>query len=360
LSELTVEDAEQPGTQPSCRRTYLISVLHEAASLYSLSPEQIQALEQLLPAWVAIAALASDNPKDASRSPLAIDLAGDQGARLARTLQPAETLRYVDTSQLAPKLRELGAAIRAGAVPLEFAATRTLTRPATERLLTHLYIQWCSAGTGRAEERFASQRRAQVACNLHAIHFQISGRAFRQPGDRYSREEEHDLATFGHITGMTTQRLLTTRSSVQEPWEILNESAGGMLSMNRKPDLRSRIRHGQLVAMRTSSMEPPDLAVVQRLRIDADGSLGIGVRVIRSDVRAVAVRPAGNPTLKYDRALIVDADKERDTPAYLILAAGSCAVGSVLEVHTGRAEKLVITSILEQGVDHDRAAYKPA
>ena len=357
LEEITVREAEQGSTEVDCKRAYLAIVLHDAASIYSLSTQHMLALEQLLPAWAAIGDLTTESPTDPAHSPLAIDLAGDAGALLARTLQPAETVRHLDTSILALKLRELAAAVRSGTLPLELAAVRTMPRPALERLLTHLYIQWCSGGTGRTEERRESTRRAQIALNMHAIHFQISGRAFRQPGLRYTREEEHDLATFGHITERTEQRLLTGQSSALEPWEIANQSASGVLSMLRKPDLESRIQHGQLIAMRTSSIEAPSLATVQRIRIENDGCLSIGIRTIRADVRGAAVRPQDDLLSKFERALIVEADQERSAPGYLILPPGRFSPGATIELHSGRSEKIKITSMLEQNVDHDRATY---
>jgi hypothetical protein len=360
LSDLPVEDAEQPGSQLSCKRAYLTTVLHDAANLYALSSTQMQALEQLLPSWLAATDLSIEIPSEATRSPLAIDLCGESGPQLSRTLQPAESLRYLDMSKLAPTLRELAAAVRAGTLPLEFAATRTLERAATERLLTHLYIQWCSAGSSRVDERHGSQGRAQVALNMHAIHFQVSGRAFRQPGLRYTVEEQHDLATFGHITGRTEQRLLTGRSSALEPWEIENRSASGVLIMVRKPDIESRIEHGQLLAMRTSGIDPVLLAQVQRLRIEQDGSLSIGVRAVRSPVHAVAVRPLGDPALKYERALMVEADTERNVPAYLVLPPGKFALGAVFELHAARLEKAIVTGVLDQSTDNDRVTYKIA
>jgi hypothetical protein len=360
LEDVAVADVDPATPALDCRRTYLEIVLHDAASAYALSPQQMLALEQLLPAWASATVLTSECPADVSAAPLAIDLARDTGAQLARTLPAAETLRFLDVSLIAAKLRVLAAAVRSGASPLELAATRSLARPATERLLTHLYIQWCSAGTGRTEERRESTRRAQIALNMHAIHFQISGRAFRQPGLRYTREEEHDLATFGHITERTEQRLLTGQSSALEPWEIVNQSVSGVQSMMRKPDLESRIHHGQLIAMRTTSMEPPALATVQRIRIEHNGALNIGVRMIRSEARGAAVRSARDSTAKYERALIVEADAERGVPSYLILPPGRFAPGEAIELHTGRAEKLVIAAMLDQSVDHDRATYKSA
>ena len=360
LDEVAVADVDPAAPTIDCRRTYLAIVLHDAANTYALSPQQMLALEQLLPAWSAAVTLTSEHPADVSHSPLAIDLARDTGAQLARALQGADTLRFLDMAQIAARLRDLAAAVRGGTLPLELAATRSLSRSTTERLLTHLYVQWCSAGSGRTEERRDSTRRAQMALNMHAIHFQISGRAFRQPGLRYTREEEHDLATFGHITERTEQRLLTAESSALEPWEIINQSASGVQSMMRKPDLESRIHHGQLIALRASTMEPPALAAVQRIRIDNDGALIIGVRMVRGAPRGAAVRSAHDTTAKYERALIVDADAERDAPAYLILPPNRFAAGETIELHTGRAEKVTITSVLEKNIDHDRATYKPA
>jgi len=357
LDLVVVDDPQQPDAPSTCARIFLQTVLHEAANLYSLSSAQMLALEQRLPDWLGLVELLSSPPSEASRSPLALDLAGETGARLARELANAETLRYIDTSALAPRLRDEAAAIRAGTLGSPGKNPQTLPRAQLERLLTHLYVQWCSAGTGRLEERRETGRRAQVAVNMHAIHFQISGRAFRQPGLRYTREEEHDLATFGHITERTEHRLLTGRSSALEPWDIVNQSVSGLLGMCRKPDLETRLAHGQLIAMRTSSIDAPTLGVVQRLKLEHDGALNVGVRVMRGEVRGTAVRPKGDPTLKYERALLIEADPERHTPASLIVPPGKFATGMMLEMHSSRTEAVTVSDVLECGVDHDRVTY---
>jgi hypothetical protein len=320
----------------------------------------MHAFEQLLPGVLDDADLLEQSPSDCGRSPLAVDLASESGAQLARCLLAPQKLRHLDTSTLAPRLRDMVGALRANARSIEFPALRGLERGTAERLLTHLYIQWCSAGTGRVDERRDAPKRAQVATTMHAIHFQISGRAFRQPGLRYTREEEHDLATFGHITERTEHRLLTSRSAALEPWDVVNQSGSGMLSMVRKNDLTTRLAHAQLIAMRTSSMEPPLLAVVQRLRLEADGSLTVGVRLVKGETRGAAVRALADPTPKYERALIIDADKERDIPAQLIVPPGKFALGASFELHAGRTEKVQVTAILEHCSDHDRISYQPA
>jgi hypothetical protein len=215
-------------------------------------------------------------------------------------------------------------------------------------------VQWCSAGTGRHEDRDESSVRAQVATNLNAVHFQISGRAFRQPGMRYTRDEEHDLATFGHITERTEQRLLTGRSATLEPWEIVNRGAGGSLGMRRKPDLQSRIAHGQLIAVRTSSAMTAMLGVIQRLRTESDGGMNAGMRLIANEARGVAVRIPSSPTPGFERALLLAADNARKVPESVIVPAGSFLPGTILELHDKRTEKVQLGEVLERGFDFER------
>jgi hypothetical protein len=358
LSDMRVADPAQPDAAASCTAAYLATVLHEGANPYALAAPQMLALERLLPKWLGLAAIQSTEPLWASRSPLALDLGGECGARLARELGAAETVRYLDTSALGMHLRSLADALRSGKPAADLDAAGELPRPALERLLTHLYVQWCSAGAGRGEER--QPVRAQAALSMHAVHFQISGRAFRQPGLRYTREEEHDLATFGHITERTEQRLLTGRSAALEPWEIVAQSAAGAISLRRKADLQTRIAYGQLIALRTSSVSPPLLAVVQRLQADAGGELAIGARLIRAEARGAAVRPAGDTIAKYERALMLEADAGRNVPASLILPAGRARTGARIELHNGRAETVVVGEAIDCGFDFERVAYTPA
>ena len=360
LDVSALSDPASSAAAQTCKRTYLLTLLHEAANLFACSPAQANALERHLPDWVQQVDLRAVPPEGAARSPLAVDLQSVAGARLARELAPAEHLRYVDTSVLATRLRELAVSLREQRdVPELAQLLRELPRLAVERLLTHLYVQWCSAGTGRIDERRDAVTRAQVAVTMHAIHFQISGRAFRQPGLRYTREEEHDLATFGHITERTEQRLLTGRSSALEPWEIVNQSMSGSLGMLRKGDLASRIGHGQLIAVRTSSASAPALAVVQRLRLENDGALNVGARVIHGEVRGVAVRIFGASTDKYERALVVS-DEDKKTPPTLITATGQFPSGALVEMYTTRAETIQVGEVIERGCDYERVAFSQA
>jgi hypothetical protein len=357
LAEVPVEDSQHAGSSIAPKTCYLATVLHDCANLYALAAPQMRALERLLPGWLSRVDIQPQEPLWASRSPLALDLASESGARLARDVGNADTVRYLDTSALGMHLRELADGLRNAKAAAELDALTDMSRAALERLLTHLYVQWCSAGAGLKDERDGTIR-AQIALGMHAVHFQISGRAFRQPGLRYTREEEHDLATFGHITERTEHRLLTGRSATLEPWELANHGVSGLLNMRRKPGLESRIAYGQLIAMRTSSIDPPTLAVVQRLQQDADGTTCVGLRAIRGEVRGVAVRAAGDNTQKYERALLIEADAQRNVPASVIVAAGRFDRAAKVEIFSARAETCIVGEAVERGFDFDRLAFE--
>jgi hypothetical protein len=199
--------------------------------------------------------------------------------------------------------------------------------------------------------------RAQAGIGMHAAHFQISGRAFRQPGLRYTREEEHDLATFGHITERTEQRLLTGRSAAMEPWDIAYDMVSGMLPARRKANLEARVGHGQLVALRTSSIDPPTLGVVHRLRVDIDGTVYLGLRMFRQEARGVAIRPAGNSSQKYERALVLDAGSEGKEPPSLLVAPGRFRAGDRPELYTNLGEAICIDKVVESSADFERVTF---
>lgn len=357
LHEIAV-DAPVDATPCTCSSTYREALLALAANTYALSPAQLPVALALAREWSSLVSLTTTAPVDATRSPHVVDLASSNGPVLARLIQQAlPTVRHLASDRLAQRLREVATAVREGGTAPELAHAGALPRTATEKLLTHLYIQWCSAGGNRAEERRASTQRAQVSIHFHSIHFQISGRAFRQPGLRYTREEEHDLATFGHITERTESRLLTSRSSALEPWEIVNQGPTGVLGMNRKPDLQTRVGQGQLVAMRVSSTQPPMLGIVQRIREEADGSLAIGVRTMPVEVVAASVRSPGNPKEKFHRALLVAADAERGQPETLLVPPGTFRQGMVLELATQSTQTVRMTALVDAGANFERITF---
>ena len=98
---------------------------------------------------------------------------------------------------------------------------------------------------------------------------------------------------------------------------------------------------------------------MQRLRFEANAEAQIGVRLVRGEVRGVALRRVGDAATKYERALLIEADAQRGVPATLLVEAGCFAPGARVEMHTGRAETFTLGAYVERGFDFDRVAIEP-
>jgi hypothetical protein len=357
LGDIEVADGHEAQGGASCNSSYMHTLLHDSANLYAFPALQMQVAASWIAQWSHKVRLSESPLPDSSRSPLAVDLLSECGPRMAARTAPGPSVRYLDTAALGAHLRQLGDHARNARPAPELQAAAALPQALLERSLTQLYVQWCSAGSGRLDEWHDECVRAQAGIGMHAAHFQISGRAFRQPGLRYTREEEHDLATFGHITERTEQRLLTGRSAALEPWDIAYDMVSGMLPARRKANLEARVGHGQLVALRTSSIDPPTLGVVHRLRVDIDGTVYLGLRMFRQEARGVAIRPAGNSSQKYERALVLDAGSEGKEPPSLLVAPGRFRAGDRAELYTNLGEAICIDKVVESSADFERVTF---
>ena len=145
-------------------------------------------------------------------------------------------------------LRQTINLLKQGQTPGQLGLGEDARQPGCENLLMLLYVQWCRAGTARAEERSESEEPAQVCFGLAAAHLHVGGgRDFRQPGELTSREKQ-DMDTYGYITRHRARG--EQRRSALELWQILNHSASGFMCMQREPDGKGRVSHNQLLAVR--------------------------------------------------------------------------------------------------------------
>jgi hypothetical protein len=289
---------------------------------------------------------------------LAIDLAGSAGPVFAEGREPLASLRYLDFEPIGRTLRQTITLLKQGQTPAQLGLGEDARQPGCENLLMLLYIQWCRAGTGRGEQRDPSAEKAQVCLGMHAAHFYISGRSFRGPGTSLSRQEEHDMQLFGHVSERTQRALASSESSAVESWQLLNQSNSGFMCMLREPDAQMRIGHYQLVAVRRGSSKLFYLGLVQWLRIEENNELFVGVRLFPGIARAVAARPvnfnAPSAIKGFERALLLPEMATPSTPATLILPSGWFQPGRFVEVHADQKQVAKLVNLLEKGSDFDR------
>lgn len=358
-----VEDTSGPQkTAASCTTAYCQALLLHLANPCALSGRQMEFLARWVEKWSGSVGL-SPLPLPPSAIPaVVVDLASSAGPTLAEGLAPLASMRYLDLEQPGRALRHLIAQLKQGQTPAQLGLGDDATQPGCENLLMLLYVQWCRAGTGRSEPRNPSAEKAQVCLGLHAAHYFISGRAFRAPGSAPTRQEQNDMAMFGHVSERTQQSLATATSSAVESWQLMNQSGSGFMCMLREPDAQLRIGHNQLVAVRRNTSKVFSLGMVQWLRIEESTELYTGVRLFPGSARAVAVRPANfNPAAgikSFERGLVLPAVPP-STPITLILPAGWYQAGRVIEVHGDQKQDVKLVNVLDKGRDFERCTIAP-
>lgn len=361
FGDAPVPDADNPGAPPvTCNATYLQALLAQHATPDAMTLAQLGVTRRWAKQWAALVKLSAAPGANRVVPQLGVLLGAGGGARDAATLQPAPDARFLDLDRLGAMLIQTVAALRNGKSPADLALGTDIRQPACENLLLLLSAQWCGMGNARAEERSPSALKVMVSMSIAAMHFHLTGRAFRQPGSQLSKREEEDLQMFGHVSERTERALLSQRSGALETWEIVNHSRSGILSMCRQPEAATRISHNQLLGLRTATGRTFYLGIVQRLQIDEGGAVSIGLRVIPGTPQPVAARPAGVVSPdgnKYDRALLMPADDARKVPASIILAPTTYQPGRMVDLYTDAPKALKLTALLDKGVNFERATF---
>ena len=355
---VTQEISSREPVDAGCSSAYCKALLAQLANPFALSGRQMEFLERWAEKWAGLVSLASQRLPPSAIPPLVVDLAAGDGPLFAEGLEPLASLRYLDLEQVGRTLRQVITLLKQGQTPAQLGLGEDARQPGCENLLMLLYIQWCRAGTGRGESRSPSEEKAQVCLGIHAAHFYISGRAFRVPGASLSRQEEHDMQLFGHISERTQRALASGQSSAVESWQLVNQSNSGFMCMLREPDAQMRIGHNQLVAVRRGANKLFYLGLVQWLRVEESNELFVGVRLFPGTVRAVAVRPANfnapSGIKGYERGLLLPELPTPPTPPTLILPTGWYQAGRFVEVHGDQKQVAKLVNLLEKGSDFER------
>jgi len=349
---------ETASPEASCTAVYCQALLAQLANPFALSGRQMDFLQRWIEKWSTLVSLASQRLPPSAIPPLAVDLAGSSGPLFAEGLEPLASLRYLDLELVGRTLRQSITLLKQGQTPAQLGLGDDARQPGCENLLMLLYIQWCRAGTGRGESRNSSEEKAQVCLGIHAAHYYISGRAFRVPGASLSRQEEHDMQLFGHISERTERSLASGQSSAVESWQLVNQSNSGFMCMLREPDAQMRIGHNQLVAVRRGSSKLFYLGLVQWLRVEENSDLFVGVRLFPGMARAVTVRPANfnapSGIKGFERGLLLPELPAPPTPTTLILPTGWYQAGRFVEVHGDQKQVAKLVNLLEKGIDFER------
>jgi hypothetical protein len=349
----------------SARVAYARALLMALSNPNELSQRQLTFVAYLLERWgTKLEILKSAVEEDLGVPPLVADLAGD---RCPERLEPGsatrtEEPRYLDTAKLAKSLRNRVGLLRKGESPAKLALGEDCVQPTCEQLLVFLYRQWCQAKPGRAVERRRAAAVAEAVTEIPAIHYYLSGRAFRQPGEQkeLSQKQRDEIATFGRVSTREEDDYSEAQGYALERWHIEDEAAQGLRIVRRAGEPGRRFSHGQLVAVRPGDAKSFMLGQVRWLMAAANGDLQAGVKLLPGLPAATAARQTGlNIRMeKFVQALSLTAVQALNSSPTLVLPVGWFKPERIIEVFVETPLRVRLAALVERGADFERVAYE--
>jgi len=342
------ESAEASST---VQLAYLQTLLTQRANPDALTLLQMNTIGRALAMWLPLCRITpapvTSNPELA----LGIDLASAEGARRIRHLKGSQ-LRYLDLEGLGSKLRETAVLLKTrspgkiglGAIP----------REACEKLMLALHERWLAPGTGRRDERKPVSFNVKVSPSLASIHLAVSGKPFAPPDAGLNSRARFEMAGFERVDGPAAEGSSAGRE--QEVWTVANQSVSGVLGLCRQPAHAARISHNQLLGLIAPNGNSY-LGFVQRLNVDAEGLVWVGLRLLRAKAQAIAARVA-DPQVRYSQALLLPA--AGDEPATVVVSPGTCTPGRLLDINDGSPRQVRIDAMIDSGSNFERATFRAA
>jgi hypothetical protein len=238
-------------------------------------------------------------------------------------------------------LRRVLTSLRHGDDPASLGLGDDLRQPGCERLLTLLYIQWCGAGVGQLAARRERGEDARAAVGFDGV----------------CRQLGLEGETFRSDAAAVPIRAFASPST--EQWYVAATHAPGFIAVARGPECDERIQHHQLVAIRRRSATHFQLAVTQWMRLEEDGDLSIGLRLLPGIPHITPVRLHGEAVDQGTQAsaLVLPAAPEVRTPPTLLLAPNLFQPGCELELLSGSLRRVRLVRLLERGADFERAVF---
>ncbi len=331
----TVQDSLNRETSfTSCAVSYCQTLLLSLGNPYSLTPKHLELAKRWLEKWgdkITVATTASEGA-----FVLMADLESDKGVTLWSKESASASARYIVVDELAKSLLKRIVLLEQGKPPAELGLGTDCIQPGCEALLKLLYQQWCKPGSGAVNPRQPADKTMQVCVGFPAIHYYITGKPFKQPGaPQLSRQEEEELATFGHLSKQLEEMRASQMGYVVESWKSINEGPQGF-GLVRAPDAGAlRLHLHQLIGTCPAGGKTFSLCIVQWLTLKQNGELNLGVRALPGIPEPVAVRPTGGTPQPYVQAFLLPDVADQNVEPSLVIPGGWFQAGRIIEVFTG-------------------------
>jgi len=350
------------GSQTTCAQTYAHTLLAELANPNQQTPRQQVLVSRWLMRWARKVSFGPHSTPSTGTPALSVDLEAESGA--SRTLNQGERMRVLQMDDLQKSLRSRIARLRAGESPEALGLGADVPAPLAEQMLLVLHQQWCEDRAARQCVRRATAGEAELCAGLAALHYHLTGQAFRQPvqAKELSQRQREEIATFGRVSSREDDNYVAVQVAALERWIVCDESVTGFRLQRPAGAAQGRYSHRQLIAVRPSDAKVFIACTVHWLTVSTEDALCMGTRLIPGVPRAAAVRPTGINALseKFVPAICMPAMPALKIPETLLLPAGWYRPKRVIELYLDASQAVLLTSLLERGSNFDRCTFEPA
>ena len=312
-------------------------LLAQLANPYTMSARQMAVMYRWSTMWSPLIEI-DRMLEPGTTGALAIDLAAAMPPGPAREVGTSLSVRYLGVDALGDVLRRTLAQLREGYLPANMGLGEDCRQPATERLLTLLYVQWCGAGMRQLGNERDHLEDARACVGLAAVlrQLELQSEAFRE----------------------SSCTIRTAYGPLTEQWNVISVNAPGFVGVTRGPECDERIRHHQLVAIKRRSAAGFQLAVTQWLKLGDEGDLAIGLRIWNGAPRLIRLAVADVDGAVSINAISLPSVPELHLPETIVLEPGVFQPGLSVELMADTNRKARLTRLTERGADFERAAFE--
>lgn len=343
----------------SVAAAYAQTLLLHRASPYELSGRQLLQVERWLHRWGGKVAVLKAPPAEPRVPPLLVDLSA--AAPEAPSEESGGELRWLDLSDLSRSVKRRITHLQRGESPASLGLGEDCVQPGCENLLRHLYQQWFKGGAARLHPRHSGSGICRLVTGLEAIHYYLSGKIFRQPGQdgAMSKTQADEIATFGRVATRHEEDYSQMQGFLIEEWQVLDESATGFRLMRPLAQNGGRIGSGQMVAVMPEGSRSFLLAVARWSRLAGGAGLQAGIQIMPGNPLTIALRGTGLAAIneKYRPGFKLPAVPSLKYPESVIVPAGWFRPGRVIDLYEQTSRQIRLTHQLDRGSDFERCTY---
>jgi hypothetical protein len=346
-------------TKTTCTETYAQVLLLHLANPGKLTPRQIELIMQWLESWTPKVSIGPEPPPSAEGvAPLVVDLSHAAGA----THRPAEgeDVRHIEIREVGRSVRKRVGLLRKGQTPAALGLGEDVTASLAESLLVMLYRRWCEDKESRAHPRRSTSGTAQVCSGMAAIHYFVTGQAFRGAPRELTKTQHEEIATFGRVATRHEELAAAPPTFPLETWQIKDESAPGLRLQRIDPAANSRLILDQLLGVRPADAKGFLLCTVRWISVSEDFDLRVGVQILPGVPLGIAIRPDMAASEQYTPAFMLPSVAALQAPESLVLPLGWFKPDRVIEVQREGALRVQLVSVLNRGADFERVSFKTA